>query len=353
MAYVLVKPLAEKTQYLPNDTIDFLFDIGVGNEFVGNSFRLEGELVVTNDDDPITNVGILYDSKAGAHSFVQQIVTQLNDRTIENINYYGRYAAMKSQSLDAPINKMAVSNNATELKMLNDEMTIAIESLAAAGTGRSFSVKPYFCLNALNGNLAYAKSGQVKVSLTLASVAQCLFGGDATLADTSYYLQNLNMACRVVPQSKASASPTCAVVACVRQNIQSNNTTLSIIVPIATTSFSATFRNAILESTFTANYLELDTLPETTRVEMTFADSLSNLIEFPLETQEEITLNYLASMGSMGKHSMTLEQEVQGIGLAYNEILQNTKLGVNIICGADNVANPYVAYFYFKGLIGL
>jgi|694.fasta_scaffold71198_2 hypothetical protein len=352
MAYVSVKPLAEKSQYLPNDTIDFLLDVGMGNEFVGNSFRIEGEVLITQAGDPVENINVFYDSKAGAHSFFQQVVTQLNDRTVENINYYGRYASMKSQSLDAPINKMAVSSNATELKMLNDDMTIAIASTADLTTGRSFSIKPFFCLNSMSGNLSYATSGQVKVSVTLASISQCLFGGDVTLADTAYYLQNLSMSCRVVPQSQASKGTVAGVVACVRQNIQSNNTTLSIIVPIATSSFSATFRNAILESSPQANYLELDTLPETERVEMTFSDSLSNLIQFPMETTQEIALNYLASMGTQGKHSITLEQEVVGLGLAYNEILSNTKLGVNIICGASNT-DAYVAYLYFKGVIGL
>lgn len=352
MAYVSVKPLAEKSEYLPNDTIDFLFDVGMGNEFVGNSFRIEGELLITQAGDPVENINVFYDSKAGAHSFFQQVVTQLNDRTVENINYYGRYAAMKSQTLDAPINKMAVSSNATELKMLNDEMTIALASTADLNTGRSFSIKPFCCLNSMSGNLSYATSGQVKVSVTLASISQCLFGGEVTLADTAYYLQNLSMSCRVVPQSQASKGTVAGVVACVRQNIQSNNTTLSIIVPIATSSFSATFRNAQLESTPTANYLELDTLPDTERVEMTFSDSLSNLIQFPIETTQEIALNYLASMGTQGKHSVTLEQEVVGLGLAYNEILSNTKLGINVICGASN-NNAFVAYLYFKGVIGL
>lgn len=352
MSYVAVKPLAEKSQYLPNDTIDFLLDIGMGNEFVGNSFRLEGKLVVTQNGDPVEDVEVLYDSKAGIHSFIQQFVTSASDRVIENTNYYGRYASMKSQTLDAPINKMAVSPNATELKVLNDSMTPAILSLEDATNGRSFSMRPYICLNAMNGNLAYKTSGQVKVSITLASVVQCLFGSDASIASTSYFLTDLQMTCRVVPQSPASAKPVCSVVACVRQNIQSNNTTLSVIVPIATSSFSTSFRLANLESQFTENYNKLDTLDGCSRVELTFSDSLSNLIEFPMETTGEIILNYLASMASAGKHSITQDQEVVGIGFAYNELLSNSKLGVNIISEASNVA-PYVAYLFFKGVLAL
>jgi hypothetical protein len=160
------------------------------------------------------------------------------------------------------------------------------------------------------------------------------------------------MTCRVVPQSPASAKPVCSVVACVRQNIQSNNTTLSVIVPIATSSFSTSFRLANLESQITENYNKLDTLDGCSRVELTFSDSLSNLIEFPMETTEEIILNYLASMASDGKHSITQDQEVVGIGLAYNELLSNTRLGVNIISNASNVT-PYVAYLFFKGVIAL
>ena len=355
MAYVCVKPLAEKSDYLPNDTIDFLVDVGMGNELVGNSFRIEGELEVLTQDGPLDNNAIFFDSNAASHSFIQQVVTMFSDRAVENLNYYGRMASMKSQTLEVPINKMAVSSNASELKCLSDEQTAVIamidEDLYERGYNRSFSMKPYICLNNVSGNFAFAKTGQVKVSITLASVRQAIFGADVD-ATTTFKLHKLQLCCRSVPQSPASAKIVMGVTSCVRQNITSNNTSLSVIVPIPTTSFSGTFRNQLSEVAPTANYIDLDTLPGCERVELTFSDSLSNLIEFPMDTTPEIVLNYLNSMGYTGTQAIIQEQGVTGIGFAYNQLLQNTKLGINIISSVSNIT-PYAMYIYFKGVMSM
>lgn len=353
MSYIIVKPLAQKDQYNPMDIVDFLIDVGAGNEVVGNSLRLEGEIFTTQAGDfPTTDTKLAIDSRAGAHCLFQQLVTQFSDRTVENMNFYPRYVAQKSDTNEVVVNKMAVSANATELKMLNDEDTIAMLSLDNGVYGRSFSIKPMFCLNNATGNFAYAKTGQIKVSTTLGSVAQVLFGADATPADTTYYIKNLQLAGRSVPQSQASAKVTMMVNSCVRQVIASNNTSLSVIVPIPTNSFSASFRNQTGEATFNQNYQQLDELPALKRVELSFSDSLSNLLEFPLETTEEITLNYAASMGTTGLHQFQPGDGCRGVGLAYNEILSNSKLGINLISEVINT-DPYSIYIYFKGFASI
>jgi hypothetical protein len=350
MAYILVKPLAQKDQYNPNDIVDFLIDVGGGNEVVGNSLRLEGEIFATQQGDfPETTALLAMDSRSAAHGIFQQMVTQFSDRVVENLNYYPRYVAMKSDTNEVVVNKMASSANATELKMLNDDDTIALLSLAdGSAYGRSFSIKPMFCLNNASGNFSYMKTGQIKVSVTLASVAQFLFGSDANPADTNYYVKNLQLACRSVPQSAASSKVTMMVNSAVRQVVASNNTSLSVIVPIPTNSFSASFRNQTGEATFNQNFNQLDPLPQLSRLELSFSDSLSNLIQFPLETSEEIILNYATSMGTAGLHQFVPNDQPRGIGLAYNEILSNSKLGINLISETQNT-DPYSVYLFFKG----
>lgn len=354
MAYILVKPLAQKDQYNPNDIVDFLIDVGAGNEVVGNSLRLEGELFVTQQGDfPETTTLLSIDSRAGAHAVFQQVVTQFSDRVVENMTFYPRYVAMKSDTCETVENKMASSANATELKMLNNDDTIVLLSLAdGSAYGRSFSIKPMFCLNNASGNFSYVKTGQIKVSVTLASVAQFLFGEDATPADTNYYIKNLQLSGRSVPQSQASQKVTMMINSCVRQVISSNNTSLSVIVPIPTNSFSASFRNQTGEATFNQNFNELDFLPSLSRVELSFSDSLSNLIEFPLEHSEEIILNYATSMGTTGLHQFAPASDPRGIGLAYNEILANTKLGINLISETINT-DPFSIYLFFRGFMSL
>lgn len=354
MAYILVKPLAQKDQYNPNDIVDFLIDVGAGNEVVGNSLRFEGELFTTQEGDfPSTDILLSMDSRSGAHGLFQQVVTQFADRTVENLNFYPRYVAMKSDTNEVVSNKMASSSNATELKMLNNDDTIAMLSLAdGSAYGRSFSIKPMLCLNNASGNFSYVKTGQIKISVTLASVGQFLFGEDATTADTNYFIKNLQLAGRSVPQSQASSKVTMMVNSCVRQVISSNNTSLSVIVPIPTNSFSASFRNQTGEATFNQNFNELDFLPSLSRLELSFSDSLSNLIEFPLEHTEEIILNYATSMGTAGLHQFKPADQPRGIGLAYNEILSQTKLGINLVSETRN-NDPFSIYIYFRGFASI
>jgi len=355
MSYVAVKPIAEFERYDPNNVIDFLLDIGVGNAILPNTLRLNGVLFVVNADG--NNISgaedIAIDSRVGCNGIIQQVVTQFSDRTIENFNYHPRYVAMKSQTNETQDAKMINAHNATEVKAMLDTMEpILLAPLAGSDVyGRSFSVKPVCCLNASSGAIAYTKSGQVKVSITLASSQQFLSGAEMVDAFT-YYVKGLELSCRVASDQSAPKQVVMSVLSCVKQNITSNNASLSVIVPIPTQSFSASFKNQADEADVTSNYTALDTLPECERVELSFSDSLSNLIEFPLETKEEIVLNYAVSMGTQMKHQITHADEVVGLGFNYNELLRNTKLGVNILSGVSN-NNVYCCYMYFRGVVVL
>lgn len=353
MSYIAVKPIAEAEQYSPNSVVDFLLDIGVGNAILPNTLRLNGVLFVQDaEGNNIAGSEALYiDPRVGCNGLVQQIITQFSDRTIENLQYHPRYIGMKSQTNETADAKMLNAHNATELKTILDTMepwVLASPTPTVSTYGRSFSVKPVCCLNAVSGSLAYTKTGQVKVSITLASSQQFLYGADASTH--SYIVKGLELTCRVASDQTAPKQVVMSVLSCVKQNITSNNTSLSVIVPIPTQSFSASFKNQADEADPTSNYTALDTLPQCERVELSFSDSLSNLIEFPLDTTEEIVLNYAVSMGTQMKHQITHADEVVGLGFNYNELLRNTKLGVNILSGVVNT-NPYCCYMYFRGVV--
>jgi len=353
MSYIAVKPIAEAEQYSPNSVVDFLIDVGVGNAILPNTLRLNGVLFVQDStgNNIEGNEALKIDGRVGCNALVQQIITQFSDRTIENFQYHPRYLAMKSQTNETQAGKMLNAHNATEVKTMVDEMEpwiLASPTPNNANYGRSFSVKPVCCLNAVSGSLAYTKTGQVKVSITLASSQQFLYGTDAPTY--TYIVKGLELSCRVASDQTAPKQVVMSVLSCVKQNITSNNTSLSVIVPIPTQSFSASFKNQADEADATLNYTALDTLPDCERVELSFSDSLSNLIEFPLETKEEITLNYAVSMGTQMKHQITHADEVVGLGFNYNELLRNTKLGVNILSGVVNT-NPFCCYMYFRGVV--
>lgn len=354
MSYIAVKPIAEADQYSPNSVVDFLIDIGVGNAILPNTLRLNGVLFVQdgNGENITGGEDIFIDGRVGANALVQQIITQFSDRTIENFNYAPRYVAMKSQCQETEDAIMLNAHNATELKtMLDTQEPYILAALPDSELyGRSFSVKPVCCLNSASGSLAYTKTGQVKVSITLASNQQLLYGTQANIGQYTYFVKGLELTCRVASDQSSPKQVVMTVLSSVKQNITSNNTSLSVIVPIPTQSFSASFKRQADEADQTTCYTSTDTLPVCERVELSFSDSLSNLIEFPLDTTEEIVLNYAVSMGTQMKHQITHADEVVGLGFNYNELLRNTKLGVNILSQVINT-DPYCCYMYFRGVV--
>lgn len=355
MSYQSVSPNSARDNYRPGEIVDFIINLPAGREIVAGSFRLSGSLQVTkaaNFATPMTGTEqIFYDSKAGAHALINQVQCSLNGMTIENFPHYARFAKQYNVCQESDIQAVGNLGGAIALRMADDLETNAILGVTGiTSLGRSFSFKPLMALNRTTSNITPAK-GEVKVSIILSNVNQFLFGAGVT-ADISYQLFDVLLSYRTIPlQTQGNAPLTMRVESALKQIVTSNNTNLSVNNPIQSQAMSMSFIAVADESTLTSNYLNMALLPQVSRIEFSMNDvTAGSTFNFPLETQQEILMNFIRSMGGVSTWAVRNDGTNYGVGLAYNSYMQNMKLGLLIQSGILSTA-PYACYLYFHGMI--
>jgi hypothetical protein len=372
MSYNSSFPLSQREQYYPNDNIDFTLQFS-NEEILVNSIAITGKLVVVTDDEntPVgLNQDIRIDAFTGAHALFQNITTSFNDRIVENFQHYPRYVKMLDTAKDDNVGIMATSLKACELKFhtgdnseLDSTGTNCILALPEGFTsGRSFCIQPKVCFNNTSANLGFSKTGEIKITVQLSSVKQFLFGADVD-NNTSYYLTDLEVLYRTEPEKPSKGPITMTVFSNLKQIASSNNQVLNVLAPIPTTTLSCSFCLVAKESDPTENYLSFDNLPGFSRVEFVINDSNQGIIEYPIEHVEEVLLNYALSLTQslpdrlVGRQCyapnyITAERDnVIGVGLWYEQILQNTKMSVNLQASGVSNITQYACYMYFRGLV--
>lgn len=371
MSYNATFPLSQREQYNPNDNVDFTLQFS-GKEILVNSIAITGKLVVLNDGSAVApNMDIRYDAFTGVHGLFQNITTSFNDRIVENFQHYPRYVKMLDTASDDNMGIMGTARKSCELKFFNGDNndtqsleTNVILSLPVDGEGnitdggRSFCFKPKVCFNNTTQNLGYSKTGEVKITLQLSSVSQFLFGADVD-NNTSYYLTDLELLYRTQKEQPKTGPTTMTVFSNLKQIVSSNNQVLNVMAPIPTMNLSCSFCSLSKESDSSQNYLSFDNLPGFKRVEFTINDINQGIIEYPIEHVEEVHLNYIMSLTNQLKgrqciapnYLSAVRDNVLGVGLYYEQILQNTKMSVNLQADEVSNANQYACYMYFKGFV--
>ena len=159
LRYHQVIPQQQKDQYTEYDSVDF--EMTFENRFLApSSIRIEADLEVLKDGSTLIATEKIYiDPKIGAHSFISNITTELqNGGVIENFSEVPRYMRMLADTTMANSDVMN-SENTCELRTPNIKLSQAVlagnKMIAAAATvvPPDFSIKPNFCLNTINAPL--------------------------------------------------------------------------------------------------------------------------------------------------------------------------------------------------------
>jgi len=106
--YSVVFPLAKRTNYESNETVDFVISLE-NRKLVPNSLTLCGDAAVYTtkvSGDPSTSTAplpaqeLLIDPDTGYHSLFRDIVSEFRQVGVaESFSYYPRYVKMKHQAL--------------------------------------------------------------------------------------------------------------------------------------------------------------------------------------------------------------------------------------------------------------
>lgn len=373
--YHRVEPEVRKSSYNSFDNVDFVLTGFEGRNLDLNSVRVEGVLnCFINNVEPTSTAGdgdavVYYDRFVGAHSFFETVQTQIGGQLVENVMDYPRYIKMKST---AQLNQsqMYNSENVVELKCSDNEQTrdyifgeipqTAMNETATNGlkghTPTDFSIKPRICLNQGLGKLAYSKSGDIILTLTIARKEQIFYGKDNN-ANFTFNLSDLRVVFTSSPMMSGQAPDVqMATTISLKQSISSNRANISMKVPAICRGVSTSFQTQSKQNTLTDNNLELVKLPDMERIQFLFNDSTSGApISYVLDNNVDVLTRYIESFGDTGVNGMSranvLDNMAYGVGVDFGTLadLRNQKFSVQVEANINNETR--VMYLYFHSFI--
>jgi hypothetical protein len=360
-----------KAAYSPFDQVNFTLS-NDGRSLQVGSVRIEGVWAVEQGGEAFgaSNASnddlVYYDRFVGAHAVVEQITVEAGGQTLESIPNYPRLVKSLTTGSESQ-STMFNSYNVCELKAPGDELTREIlmgDVLPVAVTGGAaipaiqrhnpdWSIRPKCVLNGGQGALPYRRTGDIRVSINLARVADALWGPNMA-AGTAYTLTDLRVTWRSVPDDGTDTPVALTRYLGVKQSIQSSNAALQLRVPAVCDAMFMTFLPQADEGQLIPNVTACHRPPQVSRVQFLFSDATNRLITYQLRTEVEILEKYVSALNNGSDTSaVTLRNvknsETYGMGLSFDgEIdLNRSKLSVIIESAITNNA-AFIAFAFFR-----
>jgi len=368
--YNVAQPQNIKEKYVPFDQLDFLVKIPAGREIKQNSLRLSGKLkvlvtpatgqtgagterVITPDDQVALN------QYCGAHGLFRSFTESVNDQTIENIAYYPRYVTMKKQAMNTQTELYTSSENLTELTG-----PYANQILCGQDVNKliPFSFKPMIAVNKSNANLPQSKFVQMRIMSQVSAGLEAFFSTRLISGGTTSFFSSINFELYDLQlgwyeQNQTSVGDVVLNTAYLnKQTIVSNHTNLNIFAPNVYDAVSVSFIRQLDLNTPNTDNNACYQVPGIERVEFTLNGNDAP-VSYPIESYEDIIVNYKKSLMAGEKHSFSKSLiatgQCFGLGCSFTTSV-NDKLGINIdidsaVFNASNI--KFDAYMYVNGYL--
>lgn len=359
--------------YSENDNIDFV--LSFPNEVLNlGSVRLEGELEVLYNNAPLDTAAnkdkyINLDPLVGAHSCFSSIQTEVQGAVVENCSGLPRFHKMR---MAATINKIDTLNAmyACELKVPFDHMSNRLlrgevpadQPTAEIRVNPDFSIKPDIALNSVPGQLPYARTGDIRVSVNMARTAEIFFGNDCAIGanELSYKVKDFRLTYTTYPDQGTLSQPIALrTKVLVKQSINSSLANNSSKVPGIVDAVSVSFLEQGSVNVPEVNTLQLARPPGVQELMLNFNDTTNKAISFVIRDSVETIGLYLNSFGAGHSHnSMSAGAQSSnngyGIGLDFGAPvdMRQSKFSSQMISNVLG-ANPYVMSLYFHSSVSL
>jgi len=370
--YASVLPENNKDFFEEFDNIDFVLS-HEGRALNLGSCRLQGVVDVTYNGNPLSSAtdnanekDIKLDGLVGAHSFCESWTCEMNGQIVENITSYPRYVKMVMAGTNG-VDDMNNASQVCELKAPYDPMTNMALKGVLGGEGATntttllpdFSIRPSVCVNSGRGMLPYQKSGDIRLTVTLARVFAALYGNDVD-ANVNYRLRDLRLVYTTSPEpSDMSERVMLRTKLNIKQSIQSSFSNVQTKVPAVCTAMSASFQTQANENQGQYNNNELNAVPNLKQTQFLFNDSTNTLITYLIKNNVEVIGRYIDSFADTGRNAMSpvklADNNGFGVGLNFGGEpidLSNQKFSVQLSSDISS-ATPMIIYMYFHSMIEL
>ena len=352
-----VFPQDKKAEYLPSDTVEFKLSFE-GRKYKKNSLRISGSLQIQQAAATIVAAAtnMFYDSSTGVHGFFSEFATNMEQvGIIENISNYPRLYKMKEVARITKSGEISSAKNLCELKMSSDGLTNkAMGGAAAADYALPFSFHPDICMNNVDNDISFTKSGAVNIRTRVEAQNKTLWGSGSGVSNVVKIL-DMQLQYETVPDDGKVLPIIMSTTHALKQVIDSSNAHVSTTIPAVCTAVSASFLLASKDADYAFNQTELDEVPGVSRIQFSWNDMTTGYLSFPLEDREEILYNYLESMGSRGNNQIYFKKLANGknycVGLKFPSPtdLSNQSLGIEVTSDIGNTT-PYYIFMVFRAI---
>jgi hypothetical protein len=364
-----IAPINNRSSYPEFSVVDFNVS-AEGRKMVMNSFRLVGKLNAysTGSTRVVRANDINYDGRIGIGGVIESIQTEISNLggVVESFNGYGRYVGMSHDATKTDldlINGDAVCEMKTPIKTATKCMLVGELSNAETITqSNSFSIKPQFILNSAVGmddpndlTMSYKKSGNIRVSFTLARNFAFLFGADVS-NNSSYDLTDLRLEFLSVPEDNKPNRTAHKVKYMVRSTLESGSANIQAQVPAKVNAVSISFIKSDRENVAAHNNYRREVLPDLTSVQYLFNNATNEYIQYRIDDRAEWSLRAVQSFVDT-KHSELSLKNFAGnhsflLGLNFGEFidLTNQTFSVQLESGATST-DPYTCFLYFHSVV--
>lgn len=377
--YHSVQPENTKASYQEMDQIDFNISY-TGRKIVANTVRLVGYVNIKYAPGAVPaqiTSELKNDPFTGCHCFIDRIDTSFSTSgVVENLSDYPRYISTKAHAslqVDDLNNSVYVCEGRSGsegvavslLKGMVDYSKANLEEpvLDATTQNLDFSLKLDNCLNNVvssDGNIPAVKTGDIRVSLTLARNVSILFA-NANIGNTVYYeLLNLKlMFCSIPDDGVYAPSYQMRVKTSLKNSLQSSYANISTKVPMICDSMFCSVIQQANENNIMFNGLECQRPPNVEALQFIWSDSLSQEFRYELRSEEEILHNFIKAVSkqvasnSCNPNALA-SNKAWGLGLDFGQFvdLSQSKIGINLKSGITS-GNAYTLYMFFSGLFNL
>ena len=371
-SYHETEPENRRDNYEAQSVVDFNLS-ALGRSLVPNSIKIVGEFVVLADGTTQVAAGVRsthkINPKAGIHTVCESIsCSTINQGNLELYNNYSRGVVMEETGT-AYLDDYNQASKQVELKAPSeviaglycntDPQTYANNAggFSAANRNITFAFKPRCCLNRFSGgNLAFSKTGAMKVSLTLARNLSALYGVNLN-AGVKYQLRKLKLCYATVPSEAKPPPVLMNKVHNIKTSISSQLANISANVPSSSVKgVSISFQKQSEENVSGIDNYKLQRLDGLNNLTFIFNDSLNKYINYKLDTDSAILDHAIASFGSMGHNNVNVSQIAKSnnyiVGTAFDTFVDLTRSSFDVQL-QSSLNTAHNVYLYFHSTIQL
>ncbi len=369
LEYHSVECDTKKDNYQEYDNLDFNINVGEGRSLIKNSVRLVANIAIRDNAGANTG-GIYLDHRAGAHAVIDSVQVAFTGGgmdnligTKENIQNYARLVVAHGVATKSPEDYLNASE-VCELKGYDwKSSNLIAKGKATRGTtpvasAMDFSIKPFCMLNKMSGgDLPFMKSGNIRLSINLATNRSALMGYLYNQAQDDYVITNPRVTFNSVATPKNPTQSIFRSVYNVKNSILSNFASVNAKVPAVVDGCSIVFQQQVREQTAPYSNMDCEFPRGLEKVQFLFNDAV-NYITYSIDDQTEMLQRFIDSFNDSGHNqvggSRFGDNQSFGIGINFASAidLSNQKFNFQITSKADN-ANSYNAYLYFHSVTAI